>query len=158
MWGSGVLSHILTKFVSFLTQVYILIQIRILHVNQEPSYHWQAFQVLFVRSVLRALAKKSFLKILSKQLVWHSLCTQLLKILFTADKDAKFGDVYFQISRTKKRLIRLTVKSYKNTGTYVFLKLFKKVDREYELQQRITLTLDEFEFCQKVTKKYALLL
>ena len=54
---------------------------------------------------------------------------------FTADKDAGFGDVYFEISRKEKRLIRATVKSYQNTGTYVFLKLFKKVDKEYELQQ-----------------------
>ena len=63
----------------------------------------------------------------------------------TADKDAEFGDVYFEISRTEKRLIRATVKSYENTGAYIFLKLFKKVDKEYELQQRNTLTLDEFE-------------
>ena len=72
---------------------------------------------------------------------------------FTAEKDAEFGDVYFEISRTEKRLIRATVKSYENTGAYVFLKLFKKVDKEYELQQRITLTLDELEpFVKKVSK------
>ena len=64
---------------------------------------------------------------------------------FSANKDAEFGEVYFEISRTKKRLIRSTVKSYENTGTYVFLKLFEKVDKECEIQQRITLTLDEFE-------------
>ena len=72
---------------------------------------------------------------------------------FTADKDAEFGDVYFEISRTEKRLIRATVKSYENTGAYVFLKLFKKVDKEYELQQRITLTLDEFELLSKRSAK-----
>ena len=65
----------------------------------------------------------------------------------------KFGDVYFEISRTEKRLIRATVKSYENTGAYVFLKLFKKVDKEYELQLRITLTLDEFEFLSKRSAK-----
>ena len=68
---------------------------------------------------------------------------------FIADKDAEFGDVYFEISRTEKRLIRATVKSYENTGAYVFLKLIKKVDKENELQQRITLTLDEFELLSK---------
>ena len=72
---------------------------------------------------------------------------------FTADKDADFGDVYFEIFRTEKRLICATVKSYENTGAYVFLKLFKKVDKEYELQQRITLTLDEFELLSKRSAK-----
>ena len=72
---------------------------------------------------------------------------------FTADKDAEFGDAYFDISRTEKRLIRAKVKSYQNTGTYVFLKLFKKVDKEYELQQRITLTLGQFELLSKRSAK-----
>ena len=77
---------------------------------------------------------------------------------FSADKDAEFGDVYFEITRTEKRLIRATTKSYQNTGTYVFLKLYKKVDKEYELQQRITLILDEFELLSKGQQKYVLLL
>ena len=77
---------------------------------------------------------------------------------FTADKEAEFGDVFFEISRTDKRFIRATVKSYENTGTYVFLMLFKKVDEEYKIQQRITLTLDEFELLSKTSKKYGLLL
>ena len=77
---------------------------------------------------------------------------------FTADKDEEFGDVYFAISRTEKRLIRATMKSYENKGAYVFLKLFKKVDEEYELQQRITLTLDGFKLLQKGRPKYGLLL
>ena len=72
---------------------------------------------------------------------------------FTADKDAEFRDVYIEISRTEKILIRATVKSYENTGAYVFLKLFKKVDKEYEPQQRITLTFDEFELLSKRSTK-----
>ena len=72
---------------------------------------------------------------------------------FTADKDAEFRDVYFEISRTEKRLIRATVKSYENTVAYVFRELFKKIDKEYELQQRITLTLDEFELLSKKQAK-----
>ena len=72
---------------------------------------------------------------------------------FTADRDAEFGDVYLKISRTEKRLILATVKSYQNTGTCVFLKLFKKVAKEYELQQRITLTLDKFELLSKRSAK-----
>ena len=72
---------------------------------------------------------------------------------FTADKDAEFEDVYFEISRTEKRLIRATVKSYRNTGTYLFLHLFKNVDKEYEIQQRIPLTLDEFELLSNKSAK-----
>ena len=45
------------------------------------------------------------------------------------------------------------MKSYENTGAYVFLKLFKKADKEYEIQQRITLTLDEFELLSKRSTK-----
>ena len=72
---------------------------------------------------------------------------------FTADEDAEFGGVHFEISRTEKILIRATVKSYENTVAYVFLKMFKKVDKEYELQQRITLTSDEFELLSKMSAK-----
>ena len=56
---------------------------------------------------------------------------------FTADKDAEFGDVYFEISRTEKRLIRATVKSYEKTGAYVFLKLFKKVERNMNFNNEL---------------------
>ena len=69
---------------------------------------------------------------------------------FTAETDAEFGDAHFDISKSEKRLIRATVKTYDKTGTYIFLKLFKKVGQEFELQQRITLTLEEFE---KLSKK-----
>ena len=71
---------------------------------------------------------------------------------FTANKDEEFGDVYFEISRTEKRLIRATDKSYENTGTYVFLKLFKSWQRIWK-STRITLTLDEFELLSKKSAK-----
>ena len=45
------------------------------------------------------------------------------------------------------------MKSYQNTGFYVFPKLFKNVDKEYELQKRTTLTLDEFELLPKRSAK-----
>ena len=64
---------------------------------------------------------------------------------FTAEKDAEFGDAHFDVSKSEKRLIRATIKSYEKTGSYVFLKLFKKTEHDYEFQQRITLTLEEFE-------------
>ena len=44
---------------------------------------------------------------------------------FTSTKDAEFGDCYFDIPKTDKRLIRATVKTYERTETYVFLKFFK---------------------------------
>ena len=69
---------------------------------------------------------------------------------FTAEKDAEFGDAHFDVSKSEKRLVRATIKTYEKSGSYVFLKLFKKAERDYEFQQRITLTLEEFE---KLTKK-----
>ena len=64
---------------------------------------------------------------------------------FTSTKDTGFGECYFDISKTDKRLIRATLKTYEMTGTYVFLKLFKKATDDYEFEQRISLTLREFE-------------
>ena len=64
---------------------------------------------------------------------------------FTSTKDTVFGDCYFDISKSDKRLIRATLKTYERTGTYVFLKLFKKATDDYEFEQRISLTPGEFE-------------
>ena len=63
---------------------------------------------------------------------------------FSATKDSEFGDSYIDISKTEKRLIRATLETYEKTGTYVFLKLFKKVDDDYEFQQLLSLTTEEF--------------
>ena len=72
---------------------------------------------------------------------------------FTAEKDAEFGDTHFDVSKNEKRLIRVTLKTYERTGTFVFLKLFKKGENDYELQQRINLTLEKFEKLSKKTPK-----
>ena len=64
---------------------------------------------------------------------------------FTSTKDTEFGNCYFDISKTDKRLIRATLKTYERKGTNLFLKLFKKVTDDYEFGQRISLTLGEFE-------------
>ena len=61
---------------------------------------------------------------------------------FTAEKDAEFGEANFYVSKSEKRLIRATVKSYVQTECYVFLKFFKKAEHDYEFQQKITLTLE----------------
>ena len=63
---------------------------------------------------------------------------------FTSTKDTEFGDCYFNISKTDKRLIRETLKTYERTGTYVFPKLYKKATDDYEFEQRISLTHGEF--------------
>ncbi len=66
---------------------------------------------------------------------------------FTADQDAKFGDSFVDISKTEKRLVRATLKTYENSGTYVFIKLFKPNQQsgEFVVQQRLGLTLAEFD-------------
>ena len=46
-----------------------------------------------------------------------------------------------------------TLKSYEKTGTYEFLKLFKKVDDDYEFQQRLSLTTEEFDKIIKMRQK-----
>ena len=64
---------------------------------------------------------------------------------FTFTKDTEFENCYFDVSKTDKRLIRATLKTYEKTRTYVFLKLFKKATAEYEFEQRISLILGEFK-------------
>ena len=64
---------------------------------------------------------------------------------FTSTKDTDFGNGYSDFFKTDKRLIRATVKMYERTGTYVFLILFKKAESEYQFQQRVSLTVQEFE-------------
>ena len=72
---------------------------------------------------------------------------------FTSIKDTKFGDCYFDISQTEKRLLRATLKTYERTRTYVFLKLFKKAAEDYKFEPRISLTLEEFGSLVKKAEK-----
>ena len=72
---------------------------------------------------------------------------------FTSSKDTQFGDCYFDISQTEKRLVRATLKTYERTGTYVFLKLFRKAAEDYEFEQRTSLTLEEFGNLVKEAEK-----
>ena len=64
----------------------------------------------------------------------------------TANADKDFGDCYFDISENSKRLVRATLKTYDQTGTYVFLKVFKKATEgaEFECVQRLSLSSEEF--------------
>ena len=61
----------------------------------------------------------------------------------TVETDAKFGDNFVDISKTDKRFIRATVKTYDNTGTYVFLKLLKPhcETQEFVVQEKISLSV-----------------
>ena len=64
----------------------------------------------------------------------------------TANADKDFGDCYFDISENSKRLVRATLKTYDQTGTYVFLEVFKKATEgaEFECVQRLSLSSEEF--------------
>ena len=50
----------------------------------------------------------------------------------TAIKNSEFGGCYLDISKTERRLIKSTLKTYEKTGTYVFLNLYKKFNDEYD--------------------------
>ena len=64
---------------------------------------------------------------------------------FTSSIAKDFGDSFIDISKTERRLLRVTT-TYESTGTYLFLKLFKKgADDEIYIDQRVTLTVPEFQ-------------
>ena len=62
------------------------------------------------------------------------------------DKDIEFCDAYMDISQNEKRIVRASVKTYEITGSYISIKLFKQDDnKEFKFNQKVTLTLTEFE-------------
>ena len=62
------------------------------------------------------------------------------------DKDIEFCDAYLDISQNEKRIVRASVKTYETTGSYISIKLFKQDDnKEFKFNQKVTLTLTEFE-------------
>ena len=67
-------------------------------------------------------------------------------------KDAEYSDFHLDLSLNKKRLVRAAVKS---TGTYLFLKLFKRDSEQvdWDFNQKITLSAPEFRLiCQNIEK------
>ena len=54
-------------------------------------------------------------------------------------KDAEYNDSHFDFNTSEKRTVRVAVKSYDKTGSYVSLKLFKRENSssEYAFAQRI---------------------
>ena len=77
-------------------------------------------------------------------------------MLFTASKDKEYGDCYFDISITEKKLTGSTLKTYENTGTNVVSRLYKRKDKEYEFEQGISLTTEEFDKIMKKSSKMTL--
>ena len=57
----------------------------------------------------------------------------------------EFGDAYLDITKSEKRLVRVSVKTYENTGCYITIKLLKNIDGDFKFNQRVTLTVSEFE-------------
>ena len=65
----------------------------------------------------------------------------------TANADKDFGVCNFDISENSKRLVHATLKTYDQTGTYVFLKVFKKATEgaEFECVQRLSFAAKNFQ-------------
>ena len=66
----------------------------------------------------------------------------------TASKDLEFGDAHIDVASSDKRLVRVTTNTYKDSGlTYIYIKLFKKKEDQddFRLQQRVGLTVKEFQ-------------
>ena len=64
----------------------------------------------------------------------------------TSSIEKEFGDSFIDISKTERRILRVTTKNNKSTATYLFLKLFKKgTDGPFYFNQRVTLTVAEFQ-------------
>ena len=65
----------------------------------------------------------------------------------TATADKEYIDCCFYISEKSKRIVRATLKTIDQTGTYVFLKVFKKKTTEvanFKCVQRLFLTSEEY--------------
>ena len=62
-------------------------------------------------------------------------------------KDAEYSDSHFDFNTSDKRTVRVAVKKYEKTGSYISFKLFKRenTSSEYTFAQRITLSADEFQ-------------
>jgi hypothetical protein len=60
--------------------------------------------------------------------------------------NAGFGDEYFEVSRDDKRWVQVNMNTWKSTGKYIFLNLFKPnaAGDDFEREQHITLSLKEW--------------
>ena len=67
----------------------------------------------------------------------------------TLEDDSNFGDYVKDIHQNDKRHVRVTVKNYPTNGTYIFLKVFKFRDGEFQRHQYISLTSEEFNLLKE---------
>ena len=70
-------------------------------------------------------------------------------------KDAEYSDFHLDLLLSEKRLVRVAVKTYNSTGTYLSLKLFKreKEQVDWDFNQKITLSAREFNLiCHNIEK------
>ena len=70
-------------------------------------------------------------------------------------KEAEYSDLHLDFSMSEKRLVRVAVKTYNSTGTYLSLKLFKRESEvvDWEFNQKITLSAREFNLiCCNIKK------
>ena len=70
-------------------------------------------------------------------------------------KDPEFSDFHLDLSLNEKRLVRVAVKTYHTTGTYLSLKLFERDSEQidWDFNQKITLAAREFRLlCQNIVK------
>ena len=63
----------------------------------------------------------------------------------SAASEQEFGDAYFDKTKNEKRLVRVSVKTYDSTGSYITIKLLNNIDGNFKFNQRLTLTVSEFE-------------
>ena len=70
------------------------------------------------------------------------------------EDDSSFGDYIKDIHQNDKRHVRVTVKNYPTNGTYIFLKVFKFRDGEFQRHQYISLTSEEFNLLNDSMLKY----
>ena len=75
--------------------------------------------------------------------ITNRLKPKLYTMTFSAERDSEFNRIFFDDSETEKLLLRASVATYEKTGTYVFLKLFKRSNEGYECVQRLTRHIDE---------------
>ena len=63
-----------------------------------------------------------------------------------------FWRLLFRHSQTEQRLVRATLKTFYEPE-HMFLNLFKQAAEEYEFEQKISLTLEQFENLVKKAEK-----
>ena len=55
------------------------------------------------------------------------------------------SDFHHEISCSSKRIVVASVKTYETTGTYINLRLFRKYAEKFRFNQRITLSVADFD-------------